>query len=89
MNPAKRKKLYRLKLQNKNLETSEKVLVPEVEEKVVQKEEVVTQPVVISEVIAETATAISSVTEMGLKLPELDSLEVKKEKKKKYSSQDS
>jgi len=80
MNPAKRKKLYRLELQKKQSQ-----LVDIVEEKVVQKEEV--KP--ITEVLSETAPVVASTLEIGLKLPETEVLEARKDKKKKLSSQDS
>lgn len=87
MNPMKRKKLHRLKLKNNNIEVKEvkkEVLVKE--EKIVQKEEI--QPV-----LQEQSEAASTMLDFGLSLKETaeitDVVETKKEKKKKWSSQDS
>lgn len=91
MNPAKRKKLYRLSLAKKEVKVEQ-------QEKVVQKEEVKEVLVVQAPIIQETATeVVSTELEHGLKV--LDTVtevpveapvqvENKKDKKKKYSSQD-
>jgi hypothetical protein len=90
MNPTKRKKLYRLELHKAKLQSNN---LPTKEEKVILKEE----QLPIAEIKVEDVqakTLITSTLEMGLKLPEssidtkLETIDLKKEKKKKSSSQD-
>ena len=90
MNPLKRKKLYRLELakQKNNL------VVEEVKSTV---STVVAEPVKLAEAVQQTAPVEVSSLDMGLKLADAPveqqitdavTAENKKEKKKKYSSQD-
>ena len=80
MNPAKRKKLYRLELQKLNNKQLEVKTVQE--EKVLQKEQVIIQEQSLSE----------SSLDLGLKVSEtvetVETVETKKDKKKKWSTQD-
>jgi hypothetical protein len=89
MNPLKRKKLYRLELSKQKNKTE-----IQVEQKVT-----VTEPIKLAEAIQETAPVEAAELPMGLKvsLPVETSTETaatesvvenKKEKKKKWSSQD-
>lgn len=83
MNPMKRKKLYRLKLKNNNAEVKQEVVLKE--EKVVLKEETVP-------VLQEQTEPVASLLDFGLSVEtpaqEAEVVETKKEKKKKWSSQD-
>ena len=87
MNPAKRKKLYRLELQKQQQQVVTKpieVLVKE--EKVILKEEV--KPVLEQLAVQESTTEVSNL-ELGLKVSDVsETSENKKDKKKKWSSQD-
>lgn len=75
MNPAKRKKLYRLELQKQNEQKTDIK-----EEKVIQKEEIV---------VLQEQVSTASTLDLGLKVTETtDGVDNKKDKKKKLTSQD-
>ena len=87
MNPAKRKKLYRLELQKKETQVTNPIDV-KVEEKVLEKEELKTKTVE-SAINTDTIVAATVTPEIGLKLQDTELLDNKKDKKKKTSSQES
>lgn len=82
MNPMKRKKLHRLKLKNNNPEVKQEVVLKE--EKVVIKEE--TPPV--SQEQSESVSSLDFGLSVQQPTQEIEMAETKKEKKKKWSSQD-
>jgi hypothetical protein len=93
MNPLKRKKLYRLELtkQKNNL------VVQETKQQIPVVESVVTEPVKLAETVQQAAPVGETSLDMGLKLldnsveqqiTDAVTTDNKKEKKKKYSSQD-
>ena len=92
MNPAKRKKLHRLSL----VQQSQQVSAPEAVVSTQKESLSVVEPAKMAEVIQETSSTISADLPLALKLNDSSTdetvsdsvLEVKKEKKKKWSSQD-
>lgn len=81
MNPAKRKKLYRLELQ-KLKNTKEQSTTTVKEEKIIQKEQTVIQEQTLSESTLDLGLKVSDAVEV------VETVETKKDKKKKWSSQD-
>lgn len=93
MNPLKRKKLYRLELakQKNNL------VIQEIKQEKPVVQAIIPEPVKLAETVQQAATVEAAPLDMGLKLIETPveqqvtdavTAENKKEKKKKYSSQD-